>query len=370
MIEIFEISDEQRDYWDREVVQFESAHPLNAYGWGKVRAIDGWSPSYFMAKRNGTISGFVMVLTKIIPSTGLSIMYAQRGPVWNLSDHETLKALLNKIRMEAKKKRVIFLRADPNTLEGVFNDRDPLIEEGFIHLNHRWTFWNSPRDLYRIDLSSVKNEDELSKMIDRDARRCVRKAKNSGVVIRPADSISELEDFYNIFKEFSVDKGFMARGYEYQKSLWKEFVERGNGRLFLAIFEGEIIGGLICLIFARKCLAMHMGTPYKYQKLQTYYAYVWESIRWAWENGCNWYSFRGVGTTPSQEYFKSKFGPSVVSTVGYYDLPFYPLLYRFFDLSEFELLPRVWTALMTLRKGRNLLNRPSKTSQSETDKRD
>ena len=73
------------------------------------------------------------------------------------------------------------------------------------------------------------------------------------------------------------------------------YVARGCGRLFLAKYEGDIIGGLICVMFGRKCVAMHMGTPYQYQKLQSYYAYVWESIRWAKENGCEWYSFRGVG---------------------------------------------------------------------------
>jgi len=78
----------------------------------------------------------------------------------------------------------------------------------------------------------------------------------------------------------------MARGYEYQEALWREFVENGKGRLFLAMYRDEIIGGLICLMFGGKCLAMHMGTPYKYQKLQTYYAYVWESIKWAKMAGC------------------------------------------------------------------------------------
>ena len=89
------------------------------------------------------------------------------------------------------------------------------------------------------------------------------------MTIRPAESVEELRTFYDIFKEFSVAKGFMSRGLAYQESLWKEFVSRGNGRLFLAVYEDRIIGGLICLMFGKKCLAMHMGTPYVYQKLQS-----------------------------------------------------------------------------------------------------
>lgn len=354
MVSVVEIDEGHRDYWDREVSKFEIVHPLNAFGWGKVRSVDGWTPTYLMAKKEEEVTGAIMILTKYIPGLGLSFTYAPKGPVYDPNDQLTLQILLERIREEAKKRRAIFLRIDPNIHENLFqSDNDPFLQEGFIHLEQRWSFWNSPRDVYRIDLSRAKNEEELSNLIDRDTRRCIRKANKEGVTIRPADSRADLKSFYEIFKEFSVGKGFMSRRYTYQESLWNEFVERGNGRLFLAIYQGKIIGGLICILFGRKCLAMHMGTPYKYQKLQTYYAYVWESIKWAWENHCTWYSFRGVGTTPSQGFFKRKFGPQVVSLVGYYDLPFYLPFYRLFYAGEFELLPRMWKKLM---KGRKIYN--------------
>ena len=98
-----------------------------------------------------------------------------------------------------------------------------------------------------------------------------------------------------------------------------------------------------------------MGTAFEHRKLQTYYAYIWESIKWAKEQGCLWYSFRGVGTTPSQEKFKAKFKPRVVSLVGYYDLPFHRPLYHVICRSEFDLLPRLWKNLMKLRQGYNAL---------------
>jgi lipid II:glycine glycyltransferase (peptidoglycan interpeptide bridge formation enzyme) len=155
--------------------------------------------------------------------------------------------------------------------------------------------------------------------------------------------------------QFSVDKGFMSRGIEYQKKLWESYVARDRGRLFLAIYQGEVIGGLICILFGKKCLAMHMGTPYKYHKLHTSYAYVWESIRWAKEKGCVWYSFRGVGTTPTQEAFKAKFNPKVVHLVGYYDYPFKPFLYKIFYFAEFTLLPASWPLIVRTRRLANRL---------------
>jgi len=88
-----------------------------------------------------------------------------------------------------KTKASYFLRIDPNIPENMFlSDSDPFVKEGFVHLEHRWTFWNSPRDVYRIDLTKVKSEEEFFNRLDRDTRRCVRKASKEGVTIRPAQS--------------------------------------------------------------------------------------------------------------------------------------------------------------------------------------
>ena len=351
MISVIEVQEDQRDYWDREVSRFDLVHPLNAFGWGQVRSVNGWKPTYLMAKRGDRVTGAIMYMTKHIPGTGLSIMYGQKAPLWEAGDRETFDGLLARLRDDARLKKAIFLRIDPNMPEEMIASHDPFTSCGFIHLDHRWSFWNSPRDVFRIDLEGVRDERELFDLLDPDARRCVRKAYKEKVSIRPADSMEELKIFHDIFKDFSVSKGFMSRGLAYQQSLWKEFISRGNGRLFLAIYEGRIIGGLILLMFGRKCLDMHMGTPYAYHKLQTSYAYVWESIKWAKENDCRWYSFRGTGSSASQESFKKKFGPRAVRLAGYYDLPFHPIAYRLSCSAEFDLLPRIWRQLMKMREG-------------------
>lgn len=345
------ISEKDREIWDENIKKFEYVHPLCAFGWGNVRKVDGWKPLYFWVRDNEKIVGAMTVLIKKMPLLGFTIMYSPRGPLFSLNDKQSLNALIKRVREEAKKRKTIFLRIDPSIEEDkIIDGKNPLVNEGFLHLEQRWTFWNTPRDVYRIDLKKAKSVDDLFKLLNRDARRCVRKAEKEGVLIRQGKTIEELMIFYDIFKQFSVKKGFMARGLRYQKALWNEYIKINNGRLFLAEYKGKIIGGIICLMFGKKCLAMHMGTPYQYQKLQTYYAYIWESIKWAWENGCIWYSFRGVGTTPTQEYFKRKFGPKVVSLVGYYDLPFKINLYKIFYYLEFEGLPRLWSFIIKLRK--------------------
>lgn len=350
-VTVREILEKDKDYWDQHIQDFEHVHPLNAYNWGKVREVDGWKPIYLVAERSGRFTGALLVLVKRLPFLPWCIFYGPKGPICRPDDRETIGAIHAKVLELAKGNNAIFLRIDPNFREEESGSFEGIVSAlKYVHLEQRWTFWNSPRDVYRIDLNGKLSIEDLYNALDRDTRRCIRKASKEGVILEQATTEEELKSFYETFREFSVTKGFMSRGYEYQKKLWESYVACGRGRLFLARYDGKVIGGLICILFGKKCLAMHMGTPYKYQKLQTYYAYVWESIRWAKEEGCFWYSFRGVGTTPTQEAFKRKFNPKVIPLVGYYDFSFKPLLYKLFYWAEFTLLPASWPLIIQTRK--------------------
>lgn len=306
---------------------------------------------HIAAEKKGVFAGGMLLLVKKLPLVPFSILYGPKGPICEPADQSVIAAIHQRVCEVAKDAHAIFLRIDPNLSEDESSAFDALLSSlNYRHLEQRWTFWNSPRDVYRIDLDGYASCEELLKSIDNDTRRCIRKAAKEGVKIEPAVSEEELRQFYKIFQEFSVGRGFMARGYDYQRKLWERYVVPGRGRLFLAKYEERIIGGLICILFGRKCLAMHMGTPSQYKRLQTYYAYVWASICWAKEMGCSWYSFRGVGTTPTQEAFKRKFRPRVVPLVGYYDFAFKPGLYRLYHWCEFTLLPASWPLLIVLRR--------------------
>ena len=284
----------------------------------------GGSPFTSSPSGAGASVGGLLLLAKRLPLLPYSIFQGPHGPFCAPDDLESVSAIHEKVREVAKRKPIL-IRIDPNIREEESAPLGRLLARlSYVHLDQRWSYWNSPRDEYRIDLQVGATVDDLHNALDRDTRRCIRKAAKDGLSIEPAMSENDLKAFYDIFQDFSVSKRFMARGYAYQKQLWGSYVARGRGRLFLAKFEGKVIGGLICVMFGRKCVAMHMGTPYQYQKLQSYYAYVWESIRWAKENGCESYDFRGVGTTPTQEAFKRKFNPRVVALAGYFDYPFKP----------------------------------------------
>lgn len=359
MVAVREIGSSEREYWNTEIEKFDVAHPLNAFEWGEVRAVDRWTPIYLVAEEGGEFLGSMMILAKRLVATPFSIFYAQKGPVWHRHDGETLRALMVRVAEIARERNAIFMRISPNISESSMDELNSTLGVlGFKHLANRWSFWNSPRDVSRIDLSKFKKPAEYFNALDRKARASIRNAEKAGVVVEVARSEEELRMFYEMFKEFSVNKGFMARDFEYQQKLWETFIRHGRGKLFLARRGDVVLGGLLVICFAKKVLAMHMVTQREYQKLQTSYAYLWASVKWAIENGYTWWSFRSVGSTPSQALFKSQFKPEIVNLVGYYDLPFKKNLYRLFHFGEFTLFHKSLPWLMAMRK---VFHRPNQT---------
>jgi len=345
------LSEIEREYWDREMQKFDMVHPLNAFGWGMVRSADGWKPTYLVAERNGLFCGGMMVLERKIPFTPYSILYSPKGPVWDYSDDPTLTALIDAIKNLAKEKNSIFIRIDPDLEQSFVNHEGDKFEgKGFIHLKQRWSYWNSPRDVSRINLLKHQNSDDYLKKLKYNTRSSIRKATKNEISVEPTKDKTNLKIFYDIFRDFALEKGFMARDYPYQEKLWDEFIERGLGSLLLIRYQGEIIGGSLNIMFGKKCLGMHLAVPYKYQKMGASYASVWTAIKWAKEEGCVWFSWRGVGATPSQEYFKKQFVQDIKNLVGYYDYPFKKVLYRLFYLCEFKVLPKIVPIIISGKK--------------------
>lgn len=351
MTTVREITEAERDYWNRGVQGLGLADPLNAFEWGMVRSTDGWTPIYLCAERNGTFCGAMMILRKRLPFTPFAILYAQEMPVWDYDDDETLRALVDAAIAVGKRENAIFLRINPSIPEAMMGSgNDKFVRLGFRHLEQRWSFWNSPRDVGRVDLTAFDSPQQFFERLPKNTRGSCRKARREGVVIEPAASKADLADFYAMFRQFSLERNFMVRDYAYQERLWDTYLQRGMGRLLVARYQGRVIGGSLDLLFAGKCLGMHGGSLYAYRGMGIDDAVNSEVIMWAKEKGCAWYSFRGLGSTPSQEAYKRKFMIDVVALVGYYDLPFKPVLYRLFYWAEFTLLPFSWPLLIRVRK--------------------
>jgi len=157
------------------------------------------------------------------------------------------------------------------------------------------------------DLDTIWN-----KMGKSSCRRSINIATKEGVTVRVNQGY---EAFYDLNSEFRKEKGLS----EYNVDI--EFMKQ-HGVLFLAEYDGEILGGQLCISDGKKIRGL-LGASKRLEKTGTMRTMIghanrlieWEGIKYAKENGMDTYDLGGyyTGETPDPQKenindFKRSFG--------------------------------------------------------------
>ena len=134
------------------------------------------------------------------------------------------------------------------------------------------------------------------------------------------------------------------------RNAYGKSLSRGNGRLFLAIYEGRIIGGLICLIFGKKMSGHAHGHALHVPKASDVLRLREGEHQMGLAGRLRVVQLSRGRHDADPGGFQTKIRAWVVSLVGYYDLPVTLRIYRLFNYCEFRLFPDTWKSLLRLRK--------------------
>lgn len=318
--------------WNAYVASDPAGDVLQTTAWGDLKAASGWSPTVLASLDGKTIRGGMMLLRRALP-LGRSILYAPRGPVLDWSDTETLTDLVSGVRVHGKRTGAILVKIDPPT-------EDPqaataLQSLGFQQVGGEGGFGGTqPRCVMQLDLAG-RTQDELLASFHQKWRYNIRLAGKKGVTIRCSDNIQDLRDFYNLLLLTAKRDGFRVRDYAYFERMWNVLADRGWMRLFLGEVEGEPVCGALSYLFGDRCWYTYGASANVHREKMPNYLMQWDMIRWAHDNGCRWYDFRGVSCTPDDpndktaglNRFKSGFQPRFVRYIGEFDLPLHRSLY-------------------------------------------
>ena len=160
-------------------------------------------------------------------------------------------------------------------------------------------------------------------------QRQVRKALKNGVVIAEPQSEQEIRDWYQILRQLYRRK---VRTPLWSEAFFLQFYRSGVGKFLLVKYEGKVIGGMMCPIFAGKAIyewyVCGLDEEYKEQYPSVMATYA--AIEYAKQNDIPMFDFMGAGV-PDKPYgvrdFKMEFGGEVVEH-GRYLCVRKPLLYE------------------------------------------
>ncbi|HCC33036.1 MAG TPA: methicillin resistance protein [Clostridiales bacterium] len=326
-----------RDSYTAYLARTPGGDVLQTHAWGELKSRTGWVPRHYGVRDGSDWTAVVSILKRPLPGPGgLALGYAPRGPV--VDGPQALGCLVNGLREIAVSERLAFLKVDPGVEDTRFASL--LLEAGFRPAGRGQGFEGvQPRHVMRLSLE--RPLDAILAGFSPKTRYNVNLAVRRGVTTRPATTPEPLPVFYRLLQATARRDGFGIRSYRYYQDLWDCLVEKGLARLFLAEYRGEVLAGTILFHLGTTAWYVYGASSNSHRQVMPNHALQWAMIRWAAEQGCTVYDFRGVsgdldpaGPLYGLYRFKRGFGATLAEYVGEYDLPFRPFLYWTYTRAE------------------------------------
>ena len=330
-------SDINENDWNSFVAASPRGHILQSSQWGQLKERFGWQVARLAIEDNGQwLAGAQILFRSLGPQT---IAYVPKGPVADLADAEATQTLLEALHHLCHRRRAILLKIEPDLAE------DPTLVRQLTELGFRASPQTiQPQCTILLDLTP-NLEDILARMKSK-TRYNIRLAARKGVTVREGTA-KDLHGFYRLMQITSERDGFATHSDSYYESAYQLFVPQGLAKLFLAIFEDKVLGGIMAFAFGQRAWYMYGVSSDEHRNLMPNYLLQWEAIKWARERGCLTYDLWGI---PDEEEavlereflkrsdglwgvyrFKRGFGGQVVHYLGAYDYVYSPLLYRLYN---------------------------------------
>jgi lipid II:glycine glycyltransferase (peptidoglycan interpeptide bridge formation enzyme) len=167
---------------------------------------------------------------------------------------------------------------------------------------------------YLIDLT--RSESELWGSIRSNARRNIRKAQKTGVVIEDVRDESRMGEVYEVIRHVYKRIQVPLPDQSLFESAFRVLHPKGMLRVLMARRGDQDIGALMLLIYRNMLHYWYTGTLEQFFEYRPADLLVWHSLVLGKEMGCTTFDFGGAGR-PDEVYrvrdFKAKFGGDLVN---------------------------------------------------------
>jgi peptidoglycan pentaglycine glycine transferase (the first glycine) len=366
--------------WNEWIACLSGSHLLQTWEWGQVKAQFGWKPQGIVWSETGEGAiaytkfagdsslpnhplAAALILRRTLPIGGFAerfhILYVSKGPVLDWANAPLREKVIEDLQILARQSGAIFIKMDPDVHLGDGIPGQPESQEdptGLVvtaNLKERgWHFSDEQiqfRNTVLIDLSP--SEEEILARMKQKTRYNIRLAERKGVSIRvgtPAD----WGLLYRMYAETSLRDRFVIRDEDYYRTTWDTFSSNppspaGNVPTvepLIAEVAGEPVAAVLVYRFACKAWYLSGMSVDTHREKMPNYLLQWEAIRRAKAAGCTVYDLWGAPEVFNEMdplwgvfRFKEGLGGKVVRTLGAWDYPTRPLIYRLYT----QILPRL-----------------------------
>ena len=272
--------------------------------------------------------------------------------------------------------------------------KEKCVKPGQQTLQAKWMYWIKLKD---------RTLEEVMKDMSSKTRQMIRKNEKNGVIIREGN-YDDLNEFKNIMDHTGERREFISRPLKYLQNMYKSFGDGKDLKLYFAdlqieetlktlkeevkVLEEEynkvlsniesgkakmnenklklkedeiertkkrineyedlyskygkvlVLGGILFFTYGKEVLSFIGGAYEEFMEFQSFYTLHYEMIKYALENGYEYYNFYGISSdlTPKDPMygiylFKKGFGGEVVELLGEYDYVVSPFYYFVYEVS-------------------------------------
>jgi peptidoglycan pentaglycine glycine transferase (the first glycine) len=342
--------------WNSLIAGLPDPHLLQTWQWSQVKEAFGWQSHPVVWREAGQVQAAGMLLRRRLPLRGfaarLSLLYLPKGPLLDWQDEPVRKQVLDDLQAFAVQQGGIFLKMDPDVPLGwgVPGGQSASEEASGSALQSElqgrgWRYSSEQiqfRNTMLVDLSP--SEEQLLGSMKQKTRYNVRLAERKGVRIRQGIE----DDFpllYNMYAETAARDGFVIRDEKYYQTVWKTFMRSQSPGCtpVIAEVDGSPVAAVFLFHFAGRTYYLYGMSRDAHREKMPNYLLQWEAIRTARAKGSKWYDLWGAPERfdASDDMwgvfrFKEGLGGQVLRTLGAWDYPARPWLYRLYT----EILPR------------------------------
>lgn len=309
-----------REEWDDYLARTEGGTIFQTWAWGEARRLSGWHPHRITIR--GEDSSILAAAQLGVRKYGpLKVVYCQRGPVW--SNVESLRNLLEEMRVFARKEEAVFLKVNPDLkLDApelaIFKAEgyQPCASQEYMH-----------QATYRIDLS--RSEEELLRGMEGRTRRAIARSKRDGVAVDTGQDSTILARFEALLDVTAGRRGFAAPEHALLEALRLRLSPLGRFHVHVSRALRLDAAAAVHLSFAGRCSYMWGGSTADklLKRTNASERLQWEAMLAAKARGDEVLDLHGVtldadgNPTGGIALFKRGFGGDLVRLAGDLELP-------------------------------------------------
>ncbi len=350
------LTPEQAQKYENFIKSHPKGHFMQSPGWARVKSF--WQNEVITVEdENQEIKGSLSVLIRKIPFIPCTMMYSPRGPVCDPHDEDTMRQLLQKARLLAKKHKSYALKFDPD-IEIEDTEFKKMVEKLGCKVSGGIKPYEGiqPRFVFRLYINN-RTPEEVMASFHPKTRYNIRLAQKRGVEIK-IGTREDLEDYHKLAVETGIRDKFIIRSQAYYESVYDNLGPE-HVRIFMAYYEGRPIAGTVAILYGNKCWYLYGASSNEHRNLMPNYLLQWEMIKLTIESGCEIYDFRGITGDLREDNplyglykFKKGFNGKYTEFVGMVDYVFNPFMYIFVEngIDVFREARRQWYIFKNLLK--------------------